>query len=334
MNSLPPREDVENRAGTETCFYCKKVFDNYQALGGHLRIHRLNGLLKTGSFSGHLSNSSENSRMHPVSVPNRQQQSSSGLAGDHLTSFTRTTFPFGLPRKFCTNELNQADMSNFTGNNPRFARIPSILSQNFSYASIANINYLSSRVSATASAPLPRMAFALSGTGSSSDLSSNLGSNAISQFNSDNNFWTCQDGLPSSPLEYYQGHNSGKLLCPVFGITTPQNSCGSYQSPNFNECTTIGCFFPGPNLCFSVSKRQGSVFTGDKRSFFGEGSAIGSITNVSKKQKNISGLAMESGESRKKELPLFVDADDTIYASEALSAETKGQADVDLSLHL
>ncbi|GKV36948.1 hypothetical protein SLEP1_g45030 [Rubroshorea leprosula] len=298
MNSLPPREDVENHASTKTCFYCKKVFDNYQALGGHLRIHQLNGLLKTGSFSGHLSNSSENSRMYPVSVPNSQQQFSSGLAGDHLTSFTRTTFPFGLPRKFCKNELNQADMSNFTGNNPRFARIPSILSQSFSYGSIANINYLSSCVSATASASLPRMAFALSGTGSSSDLSSNLGSNAISQFNTDNNFWTCQDGLPSSPLEYYQGHNSG------------------------------------PNLCFSVSKCQGSVLTGDKRSFFGEGSAIGSITNVSKKQKNISGLAMESGESRKKELPLFVDADDTIYASEALSAETKGQADVDLSLHL
>ncbi|GLT59194.1 hypothetical protein SLA2020_320280 [Shorea laevis] len=280
-----------------TCFYCKKVFDNYQALGGHLRIHQPNELLKTGNFPGCLSNSYENSRMHPVSVPNRQQQFSFGLAGDHLTSFTRTTFPFGLPRMFCTNELNHADLSNFTGNNPRFARIPSILTQNLSYGSSANINYLSSCLSATASAPLPRMAFALSGTGSSSDLSSNLGSNAISQFNTDNNFWTCQGGLPSSPLEYYQGHNSG------------------------------------PNLCFSVGKGQGSVLTGDKRSFFGEGSAIGGKTNISKKQKNISGLAMES-EFRKKELPLFMDVDDTISASEALGAETKGQVDVDLSLHL
>lgn len=197
MNSLPPRGDVENHAGTKTCFYCKKVFNNYQALGGHLRIHQPNGLLKSGNFPGRLSNSSENSRMHPVAVPNRQQQFSSGLDGNHPT-FTRTTFPFGLPRMFCTNEFNQADTSNFNGNNPRFARIPSILSQNFSYGSIADSNYLSSCLSATESAPLPRMAFALSGSGSSSDLCLNLGS-ATSLFNTATNFWTCQDGLPSSP---------------------------------------------------------------------------------------------------------------------------------------
>ncbi|GLT59859.1 hypothetical protein SLA2020_326560 [Shorea laevis] len=87
---------------------------------------------------------------------------------------------------------------------------------------------------------------------------------------------------------------------------------------------------------FNTDKRhhdQESLSTGgSKRSCLGEGSATGGAN--SKRQKNISGLEMESEEPGKKELLHFVDVNDSVSASEALDAEVVGQVDLDLSLHL
>ncbi|GLU22660.1 hypothetical protein SLE2022_387200 [Rubroshorea leprosula] len=71
---------------------------------------------------------------------------------------------------------------------------------------------------------------------------------------------------------------------------------------------------------------------GSKRSHLGEGSATGDAN--SKKQKNISGLEMESEEPGKKELLHFVAVNDSVSASKALDAEVVDQVDLDLSLHL
>ena len=131
MNFLLAREDAENNAGTKSCFYCNKLFNNYRALGGHLRIHQEDKILRSLNYPGHSSNSMDITRNPPASLPNSQQNSLAG--GNNPTPFTRAPPAFDFSRMFCSNETNQASRSKFTGSNPGVAQTQIIMSPDYSH---------------------------------------------------------------------------------------------------------------------------------------------------------------------------------------------------------
>ncbi|XP_022715528.1 uncharacterized protein LOC111274847 [Durio zibethinus] len=300
MNFLLAREDAEKHADTKSCFYCNKVFNNYRALVGHLRIHQEDKTLRTLNYPGHSSNSMDITRNPPASPPNCQLNPMAG--GNRPTPFTRAPPPFDFSRMFCSNETNQA-RSKFTGGNPGVAQTQIIMSPDYSYGcgigATYHHNILASRAFAPAglNAAISSAAFASSGsvvaTGFSID-SSYLGSNGVCQFNTDE-FQISRDGLPltsGDALQNVQGYNLGPPPC-------------------------------------SILDKEG------KRPYVADESWNAEIMNVSKKPKIAPNAQVEPENLEKKELSLFMDADDSIPASKAcFVAEEEGPEDVDLSLRL
>ncbi|XVF25460.1 hypothetical protein REPUB_Repub13aG0214100 [Reevesia pubescens] len=232
MNFLLAGED----AGTKSCFYCIKVFNNYRALGGHLRIHQEYKTLRNLNYPGRSSNSMDVTRNPPASLPNSQNSSA---GGNSPTPFTRALPPVDLSRMFCSNEINQA-RSRFTGSNRGAAQTQIIMSPDISHGCGSGATYHHNNLASRAFAPaganaaMSSAAFASPGSvvatgfpidsslylGFPIDSSLYLGSNEVCEFNTDK-FQISQDGLPPSSgdaLLNIQGYNLGKLLNPTLAI--------------------------------------------------------------------------------------------------------------------
>ncbi|XWS19851.1 hypothetical protein CRYUN_Cryun31cG0052200 [Craigia yunnanensis] len=315
MNFLLARDDAEKHAGTKSCFYCNKVFNNYRALGGHLRIHQEDKTLRTLNYPRCPSNSMDITRNPPASLPNSQQNSSAG--GNNPAPFTRAPPAFDFSRMFCSNETNQASGRKFTGSNPGVAQTQIIMSPDFSNGCGNGATYhhnslaSSTFVPAGANAVMSSAAFALSGsvvaTGFPIDSSLYLGSNGVCQFNTDE-FQICRDDLPpfsGDALQTVRGYN----LCP----------------PPCSSLDKVGQY----------DRRSLLIYEEGKRPYLAEGSGNADIMNASKKPKIAPNAHVEPENPEEKELLLFMDFDDSVSASETcFGAEEEGPVDVDLSLHL
>ncbi|XVF87156.1 hypothetical protein PTKIN_Ptkin18bG0096300 [Pterospermum kingtungense] len=300
MNFLLAREDAEQHAGAKSCFYCNKVFSNYRALGGHLRIHQEDRNLRTLNNPGWSSNSMDITRNPPASLPNSQLNSLAG--GNNPIPFTRAPPAFDLPWMFCSNETNLASRSRFTGSNPGVAQTQIIMSPDLSYGcgngATYHHNSLASRgfAPAGANAAISSSAFAPSGSvlatgfptdpaGANAAMSSSafaspgsvvasgfpidsslyLGSNGVCQFNTDG-FQSFRDGLPplsGDALQNIQGDNLGKLPNPTFSVTNPDLGFGSYQLPASLKSVAVCAFSPGPFTSSSLD----NVGQYERRSF-------------------------------------------------------------------
>ncbi|EOY27683.1 Uncharacterized protein TCM_029470 isoform 2 [Theobroma cacao] len=313
MNFLLAREDAEKHAGTKSCFYCNKVFNNYRALGGHLRIHQEDKTSRTLNYPGRSSNSMDITRNPPVLLPNSQQNSSGG--GNNPTPFSRAPPAFDFSRMFYSNEINQASRSKYTGSNPGVSQTQFIMSPDFSYGCGSGATYhsLASRAFAPAgaNAVMSPAAFASSGSvvaaGFPIDSSLYLGTNGVCQFNTDE-FRISRDGLPPS---------SGDALQNVQGYNFSPHPCSSVDK---------GGQYDGRSLLMCEE---------GKRPYLADGSGGADVMNASKKPKIAPTEHVEPKNPQKKELSLFMDVDDSISASETCcGAEEEGPVDVDLSLHL
>ncbi|XVE88388.1 hypothetical protein DITRI_Ditri19aG0066100 [Diplodiscus trichospermus] len=344
------REDAEKDAGTKSCFYCNKLFNNYRALGGHLRIHREDKILRSLNYPGHSSNSMDITRNPPASLPNCEQNPLSG--GNKISPFTRAPPPFDFPRMFCSNETNQASSSKFTGSSPGVAQTQLVMSPDFSHGCGSGATYhhniSASREFASAGANAAASSNALASpdsvvaTGFPVDSSLYLGSNGICQFNTDE-FRISQDRLPPSSggaLHNIQGYNLGKLSSDTFAITNPDLGFESYKLPGLKESIAVCTFSPGP-LCSSLDKvgqHDGrSLLTSEegKRPYIADGSGNADIMNASKKPRIAPVALLEPEKLQKKELLLFKDVGVSLPASETcFGAEEEGPVDIDLSLHL
>ncbi|XWS15974.1 hypothetical protein CRYUN_Cryun34aG0047600 [Craigia yunnanensis] len=349
MNFLLAREDAEKHAGTKSCFYCNKVFNNYRALGGHLRIHQEDKNLRTLNYPGHSCNSMDITRNPPASLPNSLQNSLAG--GNNLTPFTSAPPAFDFSWMFCSNETNQASRCKFTGSNPGGAQTQIIMSPDFSYGCSNGATYhhnnLASRVFAPAGAnsAMSSAAFAPSGSvvasGFPIDSLLYLGSNRVCQFNIDE-FQISQDGLPPSSgdaLQDVYGYNLGKLPNPTFAITNHDLGFMSYQLLGFNESVAVCAFSPGPPPCSSLEKigqydRSLLMCEEGKRPYLADESGNADMMYASKKPKIAPSAHVEPENPQKKELSLFMDVDDSVSALETcFGTEEEGPVDVDLSLH-
>ncbi|XWS15973.1 hypothetical protein CRYUN_Cryun34aG0047600 [Craigia yunnanensis] len=313
MNFLLAREDAEKHAGTKSCFYCNKVFNNYRALGGHLRIHQEDKNLRTLNYPGHSCNSMDITRNPPASLPNSLQNSLAG--GNNLTPFTSAPPAFDFSWMFCSNETNQASRCKFTGSNPGGAQTQIIMSPDFSYGCSNGATYhhnnLASRVFAPAGAnsAMSSAAFAPSGSvvasGFPIDSLLYLGSNRVCQFNIDE-FQISQDGLPPS---------SGDALQDVYGYNLGPPPCSSLEK--------IGQYDRSLLMC-----EEG------KRPYLADESGNADMMYASKKPKIAPSAHVEPENPQKKELSLFMDVDDSVSALETcFGTEEEGPVDVDLSLH-
>ncbi|OMO65692.1 hypothetical protein COLO4_31059 [Corchorus olitorius] len=357
------KEDAEKQVGTKSCFYCHKVFSNYRALGGHLRIHQEDRMSRNLNCPSRSSNSMDITRNPPVPLPNSQQNSSVG--GNNPTPFTTTPPPFDFPR-MVSNETNQASRSRFVGSNPGVAQGPVIMPPDFSTGYGGGVSYQHNALASRAFAPAGANAVMSTAFPSSASvvatgfpIDSSLyagGSHGICQFNTDQ-FQISRDGLPPPPgdaLQNFQGYNLGKLR-NHFSITNPDHSFGSYHLPGFNESIVVSAVSPGPPPSSNLDKRghyeggSSSKHEAGKRPYLADGSGDDDKGNKSKKPK-IAPTADAEPETQLiapsadaepetphqlKGLILFMDVDDSISAPQAAPvAEAKVPADVDLSLHL
>lgn len=349
MNFLLPREDAAKNAGFKTCFYCNKTFNNYRALGGHLKVHQGDKPVRS---SNRFHNFIDLTRNPPSSLPISQQSSSPGE--NNPTPLTRATPPFDFSRMFRSNETNQSSRSRFTGSNPGVAQTQIIMSPDFSHGSGSGAtnhhNSLASREFAPAGANAAMSSSALDPSGSvvatgfPVDSSLYLGSNGVRQFNNDESQISQANLLPSSgdDLQSTQGYNLGKIPNPTFSITNLDLGFGSYRLPGLNESIAICAFSPGPP-CSSLDKvgqsdeRSLLMRREGKRPCLADGSGDADIVNASKKPRTAPAALVEPGNHKKKELSLFRGVDVLGFASETcFGAEEEGpeSPDVDLSLHL
>lgn len=333
MISPPARKGAKSLSGPNSCIYCKRIFETYRALGGHLRVHQPGKLSRSRSRLARLAKYRRSYRNFPLSIPNIKQLSSNPPPAARATSL------FGFPRVFRSNGMNQAHKRTFSGSNRGLD-----VSLNSSLGSSANVIYQSSCFSSAASAlnggpsPISPTSISLSSrsvaTKTPLDLTLRVGSDAIFQFNTDTNLSICSDGLPSLG---HTGRYPGKLLNSYFALSDPNCTGGSYQSHIFKKHAAVGGFSPGNHRYSGTHKRQNDLSSALsdilKRLNLGEGSSVGGALNALKKPKNIACLAMESEEPPNKNLQYPVDVDSSICVSEALRG-VKGQVYLDLSLHL
>lgn len=313
MNFLLPREDAAKNAGFKTCFYCNKTFNNYRALGGHLKVHQGDKPVRS---SNRFHNFIDLTRNPPSSLPISQQSSSPGE--NNPTPLTRATPPFDFSRMFRSNETNQSSRSRFTGSNPGVAQTQIIMSPDFSHGSGSGAtnhhNSLASREFAPAGANAAMSSSALDPSGSvvatgfPVDSSLYLGSNGVRQFNNDESQISQANLLPSSgdDLQSTQGYNLGP-------------PCSSLDKVGQSDERSL------------LMRREG------KRPCLADGSGDADIVNASKKPRTAPAALVEPGNHKKKELSLFRGVDVLGFASETcFGAEEEGpeSPDVDLSLHL
>ncbi|KAK8992522.1 hypothetical protein V6N11_048600 [Hibiscus sabdariffa] len=112
MNLDSCKEATEKHGNSKTCFYCKKEFDNYQALGFHLRIHQEDQSLSSFNFPGRSGNSIDINP--PIPLPNSQQNSA---GANNLVSTAQEPPPVDFYTIFHSDDANQASSSRSTVGN-------------------------------------------------------------------------------------------------------------------------------------------------------------------------------------------------------------------------
>ncbi|KAK3205017.1 hypothetical protein Dsin_019063 [Dipteronia sinensis] len=214
MNSflVADREKSENQARTYPCAHCDRVFTNYQALGGHIKVHNAHTRSRMmrhhpSPFSNYIG--STNIKLNPL--PNNQPENSSNGPGNNLT-ISKKSYP-----------VSASKFSNTILKTKTQFLCPQIL---FSARSCIEIHH-SNHLSSTASASFDRTI----ATSSLTNPKFFLGSNVVHQFNTDEKR-TCRDGRP---LLY--GDASKDFTIPISG---PSIGFDLNQSPDIKETNIVG----------------------------------------------------------------------------------------------
>ncbi|XP_062162572.1 uncharacterized protein LOC133869558 [Alnus glutinosa] len=298
------KENTEKRVEIHSCFYCKKVFNNYQALGGHLRAHQEGiNVRRSWNYPVHSSNFLDVSSTAPNPILMGQPENSSGGAGNNPSSlFSRATSSMDFS-KFCSNESACVNGSNYVENNVGNATSKYIMSPNLSSSSGRAEVHHSNPL--TSSLFIPSASTATTGFPMGSSLySSPYG---ICQFNTDE-LRTFRDGTPFSSrdaLPNFQHHNLSDGQC------SGQNGVDKY-----NESSMLTC-------------------EGGKKRCLDEVLGNSDMMNSSKRPQISSNLPAETEKPQKKELLLFKDVEDSFTVlGISFDDKTEDEADLDLSLHL
>ncbi|KAG4124471.1 hypothetical protein ERO13_D10G042600v2 [Gossypium hirsutum] len=305
MNFHSGREDAQKHAVDKSCIYCNKVFDDYLALSGHLRIHE-EETLRALNFPGRSSNSIDITRNPPAPLPNSQLSLASV---NNLTPITRTPTLIDFCAMFGSCDANQANRSKSTGSNLGDAQTQIVMSPSgatFRHNSSASKTFAPVGANAALSSAACASSGGVVATGLPTDSSSYLRKYEVCQFNTDE-FQISQDGLPPAlrdAMQKTQGYNLGP---------------------------------PPSSYVGKVGQSETILLMGEgsKRPCLADNPMTASLMNASKKPK-ISPSALEEPKKLQiKELPLLKKLEDSLSALETcVGAEEEGPVDLDLSLHL
>ncbi|KAB2060816.1 hypothetical protein ERO13_A10G041700v2 [Gossypium hirsutum] len=341
MNFHSGRKDAQKHAVDKSCIYCNKVFDDYLALSGHLRIHE-EETLRALNFPGRSSNSIDITRNPPAPLPNSQLSLASV---NNLTPITRAPTLIDFCAMFGSCDANQANRSKSTGSNLGDAQTQIVMSPSgatFRHNSSASKTFAPVGANAALSSAACASSGGIVATGLPTDSSSYLRKYEVCQFNTDE-FQISQDGLPPASrdaMQKTQGYNLGKLPNPTFAITNPDLGCESYQLPRSNGSIASSWLLPGPPPSSNVGKVGQSetillMGEGSKRPCLADNPMTASLMNASKKPKISPNALEEPKKLQIKELPLLKKLEDSLSALETcVGAEEEGPVDLDLSLHL
>lgn len=336
------KENAEKRAGMHSCLYCKKVFNNHRALGGHLRAHQEEiNARRSWNYPVRSSNSIGVTSINPNPLSMGQPEYSSGGAGNNpSTPFSKATSPMDFS-KFYSNESGWVSASKYSENNvgnakPQFFMSPTLPSSTCG-AEIHHSNTLSSAVfppsgnTAATSFPIGPSLY--------------LSSYGICQFNTDQ-LRTFRDGMPfyssRDAFPDFQHHNlSSKLSYPAYSISDPDSGLGSNQLHGLKEPNTVSSLplshgqYSGQTGVGQYNKSSMSTCEGGKKRCLGEVLGNADMMNTSKRPQISPNLSAGIEKSQKKELLLFKDVEDS-FSGLGISFDVKGEgeADLDLSLHL
>lgn len=249
------KENAEKRVEIHSCFCCKKVFNNHQALGSHLRAHQEEiNARRSWNYPAHSSNFLDVSSTAPNPILMGQPENSSGGAGNNPSSlFSRATSSMDFS-KFCSNESGCVNASKYLENNVGNATSKYIMSPNLSSSSGRAEVHHSNPL--TLSLFIPSASTATTGFPMGSSLySSPYG---ICQFNTDE-LRTFRDGTPFSSrdaLPNFHHHNFSKLSYPVYSIRDHDFSLGSNQLPGLKESNIVTLLVPCLQVMVSVQAKM------------------------------------------------------------------------------
>lgn len=312
--SATERKNSEKPTGTYSCLYCKKLFANHRALGGHLKTHNVEF---KSAWRRNPSGSSRNSigfignTSNPLS--NNQPGNSCGGVGNYL-----------IPKRSCPVKTIPVHAGKSLNTVVKSPKLNFLMSQNFFHGICSIELHFSNCLLSTAFAPL------------------SVGLNRVYQLNNDEG-QTYQDGKPL----FYSGalqnslHNLCKPSFTLSTITNPYPFSGSNQSPGLKGTAFASSSFtdPYPRSAQAESclyKTDGFLTCEEgKRMYPVDGLGNSDVMKASKRPKTVSNLPAESEKSQHKELPLVKDLENP-FCSLAIScdAEQEVPADIDLSLHL
>ncbi|TYI04850.1 hypothetical protein ES332_A10G048400v1 [Gossypium tomentosum] len=305
MNFHSGRKDAQKHAVDKSCIYCNKVFDDYLALSGHLRIHE-EETLRALNFPGRSSNSIDITRNPPAPLPNSQLSLASV---NNLTPITRAPTLIDFCAIFGSCDANQANRSKSTGSNLGDAQTQIVMSPSgatFRHNSSASKTFAPVGANAALSSAACASSGGIVATGLPTDSSSYLRKYEVCQFNTDE-FQISQDGLPPASrdaMQKTQGYNLGP---------PPSSNVGKV-----GQSETI------------LLMGEGS-----KRPCLADNPMTASLMNASKKPKISPNALEEPKKLQIKELPLLKKLEDSLSALETcVGAEEEGPVDLDLSLHL
>lgn len=204
------KENSEKGVEIHSCFYCKKVFNNHLALGGHLRAHQEEiNARRSWNYPVHSSNFLDVSSTAPNPILMGQPENSSGGARNNPSAlFSRVTSSMDFS-KFCSNESSCINARKCFENKVGNAISQFFMSPNLSSSSgCAEVHHSNPL---TSSLFLPSASTATTGFPMDSSLYS--GPYGICQFNTDE-LRTFRDGKPPN----FQHHYLSKLSYPVYSI--------------------------------------------------------------------------------------------------------------------
>nr|XP_023900205.1 uncharacterized protein LOC112012075 [Quercus suber]POE50953.1 hypothetical protein CFP56_31111 [Quercus suber] len=345
MNPYLPsdKENAEKHVGLLSCFYCKMVFNNHQALGAHLRVHQEEiNAWKSWNYPVHSSTfiDGTSSALNPISM-SLPDNSSGGAWSNPSTLFSGVTSNLGFSN-FCSNESSWVNANNYSQNNVGYARSQYFMSPNLSYGSGSGSASAGFHPSAPSSSTFFIPSASPATPGFPMGPSSYFNSYGACQFNADE-LRTFRDGMPFPPrcdLPNFHHHNLSNLSYPAYSINDPASGVGSNQLTGMKESNTVGSVPPGHGQCSGqtgVGKYNNtSALTceGGRKRCLSEVLGNSDMMNSSKRPQTSSSLHAETEKPQKKELLLFKDVEDSFAGLGFSVDDEEGEADLDLSLHL
>lgn len=277
MNHLLASKKEKSEKGS--CCYCKKVFNNYQALKVHVRAHQeVINARKSRNYSAHFSNFKNIACTIPNPVSVVQPRSSFHRSGNNPGKiFLRKTSPLDFS-KLCLNESSRVHASKCSENDVR------------------NDSYLSAM---------------------SMDLSSNSCHDEIRHSNPLSSALSMSSATYffSNALLNSQRRNFNNFPDPAYATSLPDSGLGSNPSLHgLKEYTAVGSLSPGHGQCSGQTEvgkyDKSNVFTHKrgKKHYLDEVLGNSDMINSSKRPQISSSLPAETEEPEKKEpLPPFIE---------------------------